>query len=84
MKKTYFHPEIMFESFELTTNIAGDCEVKTWTPNQGTCAYKADAGAFGVFNVFLETVQACTTTPANGAWNNICYDIPYGDNLFNS
>lgn len=84
MKKMYFKPQIAFESFELSTNIAGDCEVKTWTPSQGNCAYKVDAGAFGTINVFLDTIAACTTHPSDGAYDEICYDVPYGDNLFNS
>lgn len=85
MKKTYVKPQIMFESFALSTNIAGDCEVKTWTPNSGTCAYEVDMGAFGKRNVFLDEIAACTTVPADGMYDNFCYHVPTeAYNLFNS
>ena len=83
MKKTYTTPKIVFESFVLSTNIAGDCEVKTWTPNSGTCAYPVKEDGI-TWNVFLDTVAACTTVQADGANNEFCYHVPYGDNLFNS
>lgn len=83
MKKTYTTPKIVFESFVLSTNIAGDCEVKTWTPNSGTCAYPVKEDGF-TWNVFLDTVQACTTTQAEGAYDNICYHTFEGNSLFNS
>lgn len=85
MKKTYIKPQIMFESFTLSTNIAGDCEVKTNTPNSGTCAYEVSAGAYGTWNVFIDTVQACTTVPADGQYDGFCYHTPTEtNNLFNS
>lgn len=84
MKKTYVKPEIMFENFALSTNIAGDCEVKTWTPNSGSCAYEVKDEFGDTYNVFLTEMSACTTKPQEGAYNNICYHVPYGENLFNS
>ena len=84
MKKTYNKPEIMFESFTLSTNIAGDCKVKTWTPNSGSCAYEVKDEFGDTYNVFTSAVTLCTTHEEDGEYSNICYDVPYGDNLFNS
>lgn len=88
MKKTYTKPEILFENFSLSTNIAGTCDIKTNTPAQGTCAYVVTAGPL-TWNVFTSGISACTTSEAedgaaDGAYNGICYDVPFGDNLFNS
>lgn len=84
MKKRYCKPEIMFESFTLSTNIAGDCDVKTYLPSNSTCGMD-----FSGLSVFLDTVTGCTdikieSEGGDGAYNEICYHVPYGDNLFNS
>lgn len=84
MKKIYEKPLIMFESFTLSTNIAGDCQVKTWTPNSGQCAYTYTDEFLGELNLFVSAVDACTTKEDDGEYNGVCYDVPYGDILFNS
>lgn len=84
MKKHYEKPQIMFEDFTLSTNIAGTCTVKTWTPNSGECAYPVTDEFLGTVNVFTSSTQACTTTEDDGEYNGICYHVPFGDNLFNS
>lgn len=85
MKKVYVKPELMFENFFLSANIAGDCGIKTYTPNSGQCAYPVDAGDFGTWNIFIDTVDACTTKEQDGEYNGICYDVPFSEaNLFNS
>lgn len=82
MKKSYTKPQIVFESFVLSTNIAGNCEVKTWTPNSGTCAYPVTEGDF-TWNIFLDSVTACTTTQAEGDYG-VCYHTFENSSLFNS
>lgn len=85
MKKRYEKPQIVFEDFTLSTNIAGDCDVKTWTPNSGKCAYPVKDEFLGTLNIFTsEMVGICTTPEKDGEYNGICYHAPYGDNLFNS
>ena len=84
MKKVYMKPEIMFESFTLSTNIAGDCEVKTWLPSNNSCGLD-----FSGVTVFMTGMNGCTdiqidSEGGDGEWNNICYHVPYGENLFNS
>lgn len=76
----------MFESFLMSTNIAGDCEVKTHSPSNSTCGLSFSDGS----SVFLTGMNGCKTfevTPENGdgMWNGICYHVPNDtNNLFNS
>ena len=75
----------MFESFTLSTNIAGDCEEKTNLPTNGQCGME-----FSGITVFLEGMNGCDkewqmkTDGGDGEFNGICYHVPYGENLFNS
>lgn len=72
----------MFESFSLSTSIAGDCEIQTNTPAAMQCAYQV-----GPFNVFISSIAACErdTDDTNGLYNGICYHVPFETNtLFNS
>ena len=80
MKKTYMRPEIMFESFTLSTNIAGDCEVKTDTPSKGNCGLEAP----GLGTVFLEGMTGCSWQVGEQAHDGICYHTFEGNSLFNS
>ena len=83
MKKTYTAPEILFEDFVLSTNIAGDCDPKTGTPSQGTCAYTYEDEFLGTVKLFVSDVDACKTVEADGEYNGICYHT-FADTLFNS
>lgn len=82
MKKTYTKPEISFESFLMSTNIAGDCE-KPFVNNasKGTCAVLGTGG----IAVFDGSVGACKFTAENDQWDGLCYHVPTeAANLFNS
>ena len=85
MKKVYSKPQIVFEDFSLSTNIAGDCTVKTHNPSNSECGYPMT----GLGTVFLTGMGGCSF-PVNrdpsgdGEFNGICYHVPYGENLFNS
>lgn len=83
MKKTYTKPEIMFEDFTLTSNIAASCTVKTYTPSSGECAYIVPDEFLGDIYYFTDDVNACKTKEADG-FNGICYHAPYDADLFNS
>ena len=85
MKKMYSKPEIMFESFAMSTNIAGDCEIKTNTPSKGTCAYKMQSSDefLGEVNVFVTGIQACDYKEPEG-YNGVCYHTFESSGLFNS
>lgn len=85
MKKIYSKPEIAFESFSLSTNIAGDCEVKTNLQGQNSCGMD-----FSGMKVFMQGMGGCSNIAVDnvggdGEFNKICYHVPSGDNnLFNS
>lgn len=85
MKKTYAKPQIVFESFIMSTNIAGDCEEKTWLPSNNSCGMD-----FSGLVVFMQDMNGCKdiqvdNVGGDGEFNGICYHVPSGDNnLFNS
>lgn len=81
MKKTYTKPEIMFEDFKLSTNIAAGCETKTSTPSLDQCGYAVP----GVGVIFIQGVNGCTKKIESGEFNGLCYHNPTElNNLFNS
>ena len=94
MKKAYVKPEIMFESFASSTNIAGNCSVPTNTPHYTTCAYVVKDDLLDQeWHVFLSSMEGiCTTSEADdgfedgahGRYDKICYETPFGKSLFNS
>ena len=53
MRKAYSKPQIMFEDFTLSTNIAAGCEVKTNTPSQMQCAYGEDDFGYPIFTTLV-------------------------------
>lgn len=84
MKKTYTKPEISFESFLMSTSIAGDCEQPFVVnmPTEGSCAIEG-TGGMNLFNA--DMVNICNTTPPGGLYNGLCYHNPTdANNLFNS
>lgn len=86
MKKNYSKPEIMFESFTMSSNIAGDCEVKTNTPSKGTCAYEMEVSNEFITEtvfVFVSDITACHYTEPEGH-NGVCYHTFENSSLFNS
>lgn len=83
MKKKYSKPEIMFESFTLSTNIAGGC-VQSTHEDQG-CGRLFSNGEV----VFMIDSTGCATKvvpdqDGDGMWGTYCYHNPTGQNLFNS
>lgn len=82
MKKPYSKPQILFESFSLSSSIAGDCEVKTDTQAAGTCGV-----SFGTITIFVGSAEGCAYKVGvdDGDYNGLCYHIPLDVyNLFNS
>lgn len=87
MKKTYVKPQIMFESFSVSENIAGDCDRLVGNPSKGTCAVLGSGG----IAVFTSDVSACDYTPTEinsedeDVYDGFCYHVPTEyTNLFNS
>lgn len=83
MKKVYSKPEIMFESFAASTDIAAGCEAKTNTPNNlDGCGYKPEGVTY---SIFMTGMHGCDREYGDGAYNGICYHVPTeNNNLFNS
>jgi hypothetical protein len=84
MKKEYKKPEIMFESFALSTNIAACGFPATFAPNLGNAceAYQLRNGDI----VFVTEFSGCVSVQAqNGDYNGVCYHVPtISLNLLNS
>lgn len=80
MKKNYSTPDILFESFALSTNIAAGCGVVTPLPQLDECGVP-------YFNwiIFNTEFQGCTRLPSTNAGDGICYHPPTEQtNLFHS
>ena len=87
MKKVYSKPEIMFEDFSVSVNVASGCEAKTNLLTQNTCGID-----FSGVVVFMEGMSGCSgiqVPPQNeagdGEWNGVCYHTFLDDkNVFAS
>ena len=80
MKKIYSKPEIMFESFAMSTSIAAGCDNKVTTPTLDHCGVEYEGET-----LFWDTmVNACTTGLKQGN-DPVCYHNPTDTtNMFNS
>ena len=80
MKKAYSKPEIFFEDFSLSTNIAAGCEL---FPNfaENECGVK-----WGKKNLFIVGITGCSTIVEDEKGENDypCYHNPSDPNVFNS
>jgi hypothetical protein len=78
MKKTYEKPDIMYENFSMSTNIAAGCEEKA---NYGEyiCGVKWGEGAF---TLFTDAIFACKTKVVDGSgeYDSLCYHNPTSEN----
>ena len=85
MKKVYHKPEIMFDDFSLSTNIAGDCE-PPYVTNSGYETCGLVTSGFTVFTA--QMVNVCNfpwDEDKQGPYDGMCYDNPSNtNNLFNS
>ena len=82
MKKTYTKPEISFESFLMSSNIAANCEEKTSLPSQGMCGFPIDRTQYILFS---SSATGCNLTKVPSQYDGLCYHVPSEDyNLFNS
>ena len=94
MKKTYTKPEISFESFLVSTNIAAGCEAQ---PNNQS-NFDSCGIVFAPYVVFGSDLGGCTTpsgnlspfpvAPQSGTLvgkDMVCYHVPVDtNNIFNS
>lgn len=79
MKKQYSAPDIFFEDFSLSTNIAAGCEE---TPFNNTDKCGVLGGPKGQ-TIFTEEILGCDKKIIGGYYNGLCYHNPYDDyNVF--
>ncbi len=86
MKKVYTAPDVFYEDFSITTNIASACEVET-NSAKWVCGYEYDP----TLTIFTSSIANCTEDGgvvgegSDASWNGLCYHVPFDDyNLFNS
>lgn len=87
MKRVYIKPEIVFESFTLSTNIAGDCEPPyVTTATEGACGVPGSAPGIMLFTIGVDGSNCTFPGPADHITDDgFCYHNPSEDhNLFNS
>lgn len=81
MKKAYSKPDILFESFMLSTNIAAGCEEKPYNSTD-------NCGVLWSRNtIFLQDMTGCASKiqDEDAEHNMLCYHVPYeGYNVFYS
>lgn len=75
MKKVYTKPQIAFESFQLTSNIAGDCTTRPHLTDETTCGYRVDDS----WIIFQGNPPCNFPIGQDGRYDKICYHVPTGD-----
>lgn len=76
MRKTYSKPDIVFESFSLSTSVALNCETKAPEGEQvGHGAVRFYLGMVPLV-VFQNSAQGCIKYEDDGEWNTFCYHNP--------
>ena len=72
MKKTYSKPEIMFENFAVSSNIAAGCSILTnYAENE--CSYVYTDEFDTTYNIF--TISGVCTTYQQDGYAGICYHV---------
>lgn len=82
MKKVYSKPEIQFEDFTVTANIATGCEVEC-NSAVNVCMLEVEFDGMGSITIFVDEPSGCNTTPI-GQYDGLCYHVPEGYNTFSS
>ena len=87
MKKVYTAPQILFESFTMSTNIAAGCDSIVGNPSKGSCAVLGSAGEkfFSGTMVDICDFNVEEFGQAPDMWDGFCYHVPNeNSDLFNS
>ena len=83
VKKQYDKPMIIFESFSLSTSIAGDCELPyVNNATKGNCGVP---DATKQYFVFTDSTTGCNFPGSDDKYEGLCYHVPTeATSLFNS
>ena len=85
MKNKYSKPDVVFESFSLSTSIAGTCTIKTGTDLQAArqCGY--DYGGVILFLNGMTNICSIQVEDGSPVFDSLCYHVPTQlTTLFNS
>ena len=74
MKKVYVKPTISFESFKMSSSIAGNCDLDANMANENSCGYDIGGGAV----IFTTLESGCLFVSSDGTEFGVCYDVPIG------
>ena len=84
MKRAYVKPDIVFESFTLSTNIATGCE-HVANHTKGVCNYTFRWGYNQEYTIFDAGVaNGCDVDTIDEEIDGICYHNPSSNNIFTS
>ncbi len=72
MKKKYIKPDVVFESFELTSAVAADCSVIGSPSAAYVCPVVDDELGITIFT----STSGCQYS-APGVNDRVCYDVPF-------
>lgn len=76
MKKSYVKPQVVFEDFQLSANIAGNCGTADGVKDRAThsdgnsCQYQTS------FGMLYTNENSCDFTTQDDIATNLCYHIP--------
>lgn len=74
MKKEYVKPTISFESFKLSTSVAGTCTLDGTLSDEQSCGYDTGVGI-----IFVSKASGCSFETQDGRFDGVCYDVPNAD-----
>ena len=81
MKRTYEKPEIFFESFTLSLNIASNCEVGPKNPRLEMTGVGENGGVGYAFSSSCDA--DVTDAGGDGGYNGVCYHTFDNNGLMN-
>lgn len=80
MKKAYSKPELYYERYELSSNIAGNCATGLPVGEIGPANYQSCTVNVGVGKLFLDTAIGCDTEPSEKEIG-FCYEVYTATNM---
>ena len=76
MKKSYVKPQVYFENFQLSANIAGTCGTEIDKSGAGLADANSCSFNLPTFGKIFLTEGICDNTPQDEIASSICYEHP--------